>query len=90
MDDGCLVIRENYEIGDMDTDIVRSYMEAHNPVSPQMEGRIQIDNTCTRTAKPVNCSTLPSVDASTSGGTKLELTIPILSLVSLFLENLFS
>ena len=87
MDDGCLV-RENYEIGDMDTDIVRSYMEAHNPVSPQMEGRIQIDNTCTRTAKPVSCSTPPS--ASTSGGTKPDLTIPILSLVSLFLENLFS
>ena len=89
MDDGCLV-RENYEIGDMDTDIVRSYMEAHNPVSPQMEGRIQINNTCTRTAKPVSCNTPPSEEASASGGTKPELTIPILSLVSLFLENLFS
>ena len=79
MDYGCLVVREKYEIGDMDTDIVRSYMEAHNPVNPQMEGRIRIDNTCTRTAKPVSCDS-----------TKPELTIPILSLLVLVMENLFS
>ena len=42
-----ILIRENYDIGEMDTDIVRSYMEAHSPVNPQIEGRIQIDNTCT-------------------------------------------
>jgi len=71
--------KEKYEIGDMDTDIVRNYMEAHNPVNPQIEGRIQIDNTCTRTAEPVSCD-----------GTKPELTIPILSLLVLFMENLFS
>ena len=79
MDDGRLDIREKYEIGDMDTDIVRNYMEAHNPVNPQMEGRIRIDNTCTRTAKPVSCD-----------GTKPEFTIPFLSLLVLFMENLFS
>ena len=59
-------IRENYEIGEMDTDIVRRYMEAHNPVNPQIEGRIKLDNTCTRTAKPANCNPSPSLEASTN------------------------
>ena len=74
-----ILIRENYEIGDMDTDIVRSYMEAHTPVNPQIEGRIQIDNTCTRTAEPANCNR----------GYKPEFNFPILPLLSLLLEKFF-
>jgi len=83
----------NYEIGEMDTDTVGSYMEAHRPVNPQIEGRIKIDNSCTRTAKPVrSCNPLMrSLEAgSTISSTKPDLTTPILSLVSRFLENIFS
>ena len=76
-----ILIRENYEIGEMDTDIVRRYMEAHRPVSPQIEGRIEIDNTCTRTAEPLNCI------ASSSRSNKSELSFSILSLLSLLLEK---
>ena len=85
-------IRENYEIGEMDTDTVGSYMEAHSPVNRQIEGRIVIDNSCTRTAKPVSCNPLPSLEAGStiSSTTKPDLTTPILSLVSRFLENIFS
>ena len=83
-----ILIRENYEIGDMDTDIVRSYMEAHTPVNPQIEGRIQIDNTCTRTAEPANCN-LP-LDAGTNPGYKPDFSYPLLSLMlSLLLEKFF-
>ena len=64
-----IVIRENYEIGEMDTDIVRRYMEAFNPVKPQIGGRITIDNTCTRTAKPANCNPL---EAGTNTSPSLE------------------
>ena len=86
-----ILIRVNYEIGEMDTDTVGSYMEAHSPVNRQIEGRIVIDNSCTRTAKPVSCNPLPSLEAgSTISSTKPDLTIPILSLVSRFLENIFS
>ena len=72
-------IRKNYEIGEMDTDIVRRYMEAHNPVNPQIEGRIKLDNTCTRTAKPANCNPLeadtntsPSLEDRTNTSSSLE------------------
>ena len=74
-------IRENYEIGEMDTDIVRRYIEAHNPVNPQIEGRIEIDNTCTRTAEPFNCM------GSSSRSNKPEISFSILSLLSLLLEK---
>ena len=84
-----ILIRENYEIGEMDTDIVRSYMEAHSPVNPQIEGRIQIDNTCTRTAEPTNCNPPPSLDASTNRSNKHDFSVPILSLLSLLLEKFF-
>ena len=86
-------IRENYEIGEMDTDIVRRYIEAHNPVNPQIEGRIKLDNTCTRTAKPANCNPSPSLEASTntlgssSRSNKLEISFSILSLLSLLLKK---
>ena len=87
-----ILIRVNYEIGEMDTDTVGSYMEAHRPVNPQIEGRIVIDNSCTRTAKPVrSCNPLRSLEAgSTISSTKPDLTTPILSLVLRFLENIFS
>ena len=77
-----ILIREKYEIGDMDTDIVRRYLEAHNPVNPQIEGRIEIDNTCTRTAEPLDCN--PS---SSSRSMKPELSFSIISLISLLLEK---
>ena len=83
-----ILIRENYEIGEMDTDTVRSYMEAHRPVNPQIEGRIVMDNSCIRTAKPVrSCNPLRSLEA---GSTISSTTTPILSLVLRFLENMFS
>ena len=95
-----ILIRENYEIGEMDTDIVRRYMEAHSPVNPQIEGRIKIDNTCTRTAKPTNCNPLSSLDARTNTPSSLEASnntleagtspsFSILSLLSLLLEKFF-
>ena len=74
-------IREKYEIGEMDTDIVRRYIEAHNPVNPQIEGRIEIDNTCTRTAEPLNCM------GNSSRSSKLEISFSILSLLSLLLKK---
>ena len=80
-------IREKYEIGEMDTDIVRRYMEAHNPVNPQIEGRIKLDNTCTRTAEPAECNPAPSPDASTSRSMKPELSFSVLSLISLLIEK---
>jgi len=73
--------KEKYEIGEMDTDIVRRYIEAHNPVNPQIEGRIEIDNTCTRTAEPFNCM------GSSSRSNKPEISFSILSLLSLLLEK---
>ena len=82
-----ILIRENYEIGEMDTDIVRRYIEAHNPVNPQIEGRIEIDNTCTRTAEPANCNPSPSLEASISRSNKAELSFSILSLMSLLWEK---
>jgi len=73
--------KEKYEIGEMDTDIVRRYIEAHNPVNPQIEGRIEIDNTCTRTAEPLNCM------GNSSRSSKLEISFSILSLLSLLLKK---
>ena len=84
-----ILIRVNYEIGEMDTDTVGSYMEVHRPVNPQIEGRIKIDNSCTRTAKPVR-SCNPLMRSLEAGSTISSTTTPILSLVLRFLENIFS
>ena len=85
-----ILARENYEIGELDTDIVRGYMKSHNPVHPKIEGRILVGDTCPITEEPESCNP-PNWNLKASSSNKLELAGgPIIYLVSLLLENLFS
>ena len=95
-------IRKNYEIGDMDTDIVENYIRTHSPVNPQTEGRITIDNNCVRKEKPTSCDPLLNDNSSEgtaskndyrcgdahSGGVNPELAMPFFFLASLLTEVL--
>ena len=81
-----IFIRKNYEIGDMDTDIVENYIRTHSPVNPQTEGRITIDNNCVRKEKPTSCD--PLLNDNSNGGVKPELAMPFLFLASLLTEVL--
>jgi len=94
--------KKNYEIGDMDTDIVENYIRTHSPVNPQTEGRITIDNNCVRKEKPTSCDPLLNDNSSegtaskndyrcgdaNSGGVNPELAMPFLFLASLLTEVL--
>ena len=97
-----IFIRKNYEIGDMDTEVVENYIRTHSPVNPQTEGRITIDNTCVRKEKPASCDPLLNENSSEgtaskndnrcgdarNGGVKPELAMPFLFLASLLTEVL--
>ena len=81
-----IFIRKNYEIGDMDTEVVENYIRTHSPVNPQTEGRITIDNNCVRKEKPTSCD--PLLNDNSSGGVNPELAMPLIFLTSLLTEVL--
>ena len=47
--------REEYQIGDMDTDVVQKYLAEHSPVHPVVERRITVERTCSRDQAPWYC-----------------------------------
>ena len=81
-----IFIRKNYEIGDMDTEVVENFIRTHSPVNPQTEGRITIDNNCVRKEKPTSCD--PLLNDNSSGGTASKNELALLFLASLLTEVL--
>ena len=51
-----ILARESYVLGEMDSEIVQSYLETHSPVHPRIEGRIQIGTACQNPVESESCN----------------------------------
>jgi len=65
--------KEEYQIGDMDTDVVQKYLAEHSPVHPLVERRITVERTCSRDQAPC----LPA-SLETSGAGRKQFTCLLL------------